>query len=226
MSATSWDVLKNFLMSGTPIQNLFSGRGVTHLFCIKQGIIILKNDGMKKHALFLNSHIDNLNRGVVWADKGWKYFFHYLNPEDKNGYGPYPNAKFECEYFFDKARYYWSKYKRSKSMFFLGAAVHLVQDLCVPHHSANAAFCGHTEYEKWVQEHFSCYEVSSDGVYNCNANSGSWVEHNANISRAYFPYVSLIRSRRSYDMATKILLPLAQRTTAGFLSFFLDSVTP
>ena len=84
MSATSWDVLKNFLMSGTPIQNLFSGRGVTHLFCIKQGIIILKNDGMKKHALFLNSHIDNLNRGVVLADKGWKYFFHYLNPEDKN----------------------------------------------------------------------------------------------------------------------------------------------
>lgn len=223
MAAASWSALKTFLTGGTPIQKLFSEKGVTHLFCNRQGITILKNDGKKKHALFLNSHVDNLNRGVIWADKGWKYFSHYLNPKVNNGYGPYTNAKLECEFFFNKAMYFWSNNNKKKAMFFLGAAAHLVQDLCVPHHSIGAAFCGHNEYEKWVQECYTSYGVASGGIYNYYEDPGDWVEHNANISRVYYPYVSFIRSIRSYDMATKVLLPLAQRTTAGFLSYFLES---
>lgn len=224
MAAASWSALKTFLTGGTPIQKLFSEKGVTHLFCNRQGITILKNDGKKKHAHILGNHIDNLNRGVIWADKGWKCFSHYLDPKGNNGYGPYPNAKLECNYFFDKAVYFWLNNKKKKSMFFLGAAAHLVQDLCVPHHSAGAAFSGHNEYENWVRDNISSYQVSSGGIYNFYANSGEWVEHNANISRVYYPYVSFIRSSRSYDMATKVLLPLAQRTTAGFFSYFFDSV--
>lgn len=224
MAATSWNSLKIFLAAGTPIQKLFSEKGITHLFCNRQGVKILKNDGKTAHALFLDNHIDILNRGVIWADQGWKYFSHYLDPKVNNGYGPYPNAKHECKHYFEKAMYLWFNNKKKKAMFYLGAAVHLVQDLCVPHHSVGAAFSGHNEYEKWVQSYYSSYEVSSGGIYNYNANSGDWVEHNANISRVYYPYVSFIRSKRSYDMATKVLLPLAQRTTAGFFSFFLESV--
>lgn len=216
------EALRTFFAGGTPLHNFFSEKGTTHLFCNRQGIKILKNDGKKKHALFLNSQIDNLNRGVIWADKGWKYFSHYLEPKVENGYGPYPNAKQECKYYFDKAMHFWSSNNIKKAMFFLGAAVHLVQDLCVPHHSAGTAFCGHKEYEKWVQGYYSSYEVLSGGIYNFYENAGEWVEHNANISRVYYPYVSFIRSRRSYDMSTKVLLPLAQRTTAGFLSYFLE----
>jgi phospholipase C len=223
LAVTSWDALKIFLGSGTPIQKLFSEKGVTHLFCNRQAIKILKNDGRIKHSLFFNNHIDNLNRGVIWADKGWKYFAHYLDPKENNGYGPYPNAKLECKYYFDKAMYFWANNKKKKSMFFLGAAAHLVQDLCVPHHSVGVAFCGHKEYEKWVKDNYTSYEALSGGIYNYYENSGEWVEHNANISRVYYPYVSFIRSSRSYDMATKVLLPLAQRTTAGFLAYFLES---
>lgn len=221
LTASSWEALKSIFSVGTPFQKIFSVKGDTHIFCNRQGIKILKNDGEKAHAFFLNRHIENLNRGVLWADKGWKYFFHYLDPKVNNGYGPFTDAKLECEFYFDKAMNFWSNNNKKKAMFFLGAAAHLVQDLCVPHHSAGAAFCGHTEYEKWVQEHFTSYEVGSGGIYNYYEDPGDWVEHNANISRVYYPYVSLIRSGRSYDMATKVLLPLAQRTTAGFLSYFL-----
>ena len=224
MAVASWETLKTIISAGIPLPKKSVGKGATHLFCNRQGIEILKNDGKRAQALFLSRYTDDLNRGVIWADRGWKYFFHYLNPKVNNGYGPYTNARLECEFYFDKAKYYWSRNNKKKAIFFLGAAVHLVQDLCVPHHSIGSAFCGHTEYEKWVQEHFTSYEVDSGGIYSSYESSGDWVEHNANISRVYYPYVSFIRSRRSYDMATKVLLPLAQRTTAGFLSSFLDEV--
>lgn len=205
------------------MQLILPKKGETHMFCNKQAVIILKNDGKLQQSIFFEKYINELNRGVIWADKGWKYFSHYLDPQANNGYGPYPNAKMECNYFYDKARYFWYHNKKKKSMFFLGAAAHLVQDLCVPHHSVGAAFCGHTEYEKWVQDNCVSYAVSSGGIYENHDNSGDWVEQNANISRAYYPYVSIIRTRRSYDMATKVLLPLAQRSTAGFLSYFLKN---
>ncbi len=32
-------------------------------------------------------------------------------------------------------------------MFYLGAALHLVQDMCVPHHSLGIIFDGHKEFE-------------------------------------------------------------------------------
>lgn len=204
------------------MQKFFSGKGETHIFCNRQAIQILRNDGKLQHSSFFDKYINELNRGVLWADKGWKNFAHYFDPVYGHGLGPWPNASLECQYFFEKALHFWVQKNKKRSVFFLGAAVHLVQDLCVPHHSRGIAFCGHNEYEMWVQENCNNFGVFSDGIY-CNyINPVEWVEHNAKISRMYFPYVSYIRSVSSYKMATKILLSLAQRSTAGFLSFFLD----
>jgi len=131
----------------------------------------------------------------------------------------------ECELFFDKAVHYWlAKNNKKKSLFYLGAAAHLVQDLCVPHHARGIAFNGHNEYEKWVQENSQSYMVYSKGKYINATSAGDWITHNAKISRIYFPYISGIYSISSYKMVTGILLPLSQRTTAGFFSYFLDTV--
>jgi len=218
----SWHAAKIILAAGTPIQRLLSGKNETHLFCNHQAILILQNDGYSSHARILSNHLELLNRGVAWADKGWKNFAHYLDPVSGIGLGPWPDARLECRNFFEKAMCYWRRGNKKKAFFFLGAAVHLVQDLCVPHHARGIAFCGHKEYERWVWENCLNYSVYSGGMYGGAPSPAGWVEINAKISRSYFPYVSSISSEASYKLATAALLPLAQRSTAGFFSFFLE----
>ncbi len=220
MGPTSWNALKLLLAAGTPIQKLVSGNGKTHLFCNQQALLILNNDGKNAYARFLNKYLGIINRGVMWADKGWKNFSHYFDPVEGLGWGPWPDARMECQFFFENALSYWRNGIIKKSLFYLGAAAHLVQDLCVPHHARGVAFNGHQEYESWVQNNYSHFCVKSNGVYNEASNPAEYIEANAKISRTYFPYVINDNSITSYKMATETLLPLAQRTTAGFFYFF------
>ena len=224
MGPASWNAVKFLLAAGTPIQRIVSGKGETHLFCNRQAVKILKKDGKIAYARLFNNYLEVINRGVLWADKGWKNFAHYFDPVAGQGLGPWPDARLECRYLFEKALKYWRRGNKKKSFFFLGAAAHLVQDLCVPHHARGIAFCGHQEYENWVKE--NCFDFSVDlaGQYNRASHPGEWVETNAKVARFYFPYVSDVSSLTSYRMATGVLLPLAQRSTAGFFAFFLDCV--
>lgn len=222
LNTTSWNAVKIVLAAGTPIQKLVFRKGETHLFLNKQALQVLKKDGKSSHAKTLNNYLEIINRGVLWADRDWKNFAHYFDPLSGIGYGPWPDARLECNDYFDKALVHWRHGNKKKAFFFLGAAAHLVQDLCVPHHARCIAFCGHQEYENWVQEKCYDYAVYSEGEYNVASSPSDWVERNARISRYYFPYVSNISSLTSYRMATGVLLPLAQRTTAGFFSFFLE----
>jgi len=215
-----WKVFKYILFAGNPIQKLISKTGDTHLFCNLQALNILKRDGENSFASISFDYIEFINRGTFWADKGWKNFSHYFNPSTQSGIKPWPDAKAECRDFFNLAVFHWLNGNKKKSFFFLGAAVHLVQDLCVPHHAKGTAFHGHSDYENWVQNNFNYFPASYDGLYKTFYDPGSWVEHNAIISFNYFPYVSYPCSHSSYAIATEILLPLSQKTTAGFFYYF------
>jgi phospholipase C len=222
MGPTSWNAVKLFLAAGTPIQKLVSVKGDTHLFCIKQALQILKNDGAKQYARNISNYIDLLNNGVLWADKGWKNFSHYFDPVVCQGFGPWPDARVEFDIFFNKALTHFKKGDKVKYYFYLGAALHLIQDLCVPHHAKGAAFSGHKEYEKWVLNNYNDYAVETGGIYRKFSNPGDWLLFNARFSRCYFPYVSDVSTDASYKLATSALLPLAQRSTAGFLKLAID----
>ncbi|OPX84279.1 MAG: Phospholipase C precursor [Pelotomaculum sp. PtaB.Bin104] len=223
LGPNSWHAAKIVLAAGSPIQRLVSGKGKTHLFCNQQAVLILQQDGRSIEANILGKYIEIIDRGVLWADKGWKNLAHYLDPTCGIGLGPWPDAKFECRDYYKKALCYWQHGNKRKALFFLGAAVHLVQDLCVPHHAKGIAFCGHQEYERWVRKNYFEFSVNKAGIYNVASNPAGWVEINAKIARCYFPYVTPVSSETSYRLATGTLLPLAQRSTAGFFSFFLEN---
>lgn len=225
MGPNSWNALKIFLAAGSPIQKLVAGKGDTHLFCINQALVILKNDGAIAYARNISNYMEFLNKGALWADKGWKNFSHYLDPVFSQGLGPWPDARLEFNNFFNKAVAYWKCGNKGKYYFYLGAALHLIQDVCVPHHAKRAVFSGHKEYENWVLNHYNKFGVDSGGIYNRFSNPSDWLLFNARLSRCYFPYVSDIATNTSYKMATSILLPLAQRSTAGFLKFAIDFTT-
>lgn len=224
MSQNSWAAVKMILAAATPIQKLVDrSRAATHVFCNEQAVKILDNDGNTKYAALLKSSLEILNRGTCWADKGWKCFAHYLDPVYCNGFGPWPHAAVECQMYFDGALDNWKKGNKKKSFFLLGAAVHLVQDLCVPHHARGVAFNGHQEYEKWVEEKRLNYAVYENGLYNISTLAGEWVFANARKVRAFYDILTASKQTPfNFGFVTSHVLPLAQRSSAGFFSMFLD----
>jgi len=162
-----------------------------------------------------------LENGVVWVDKGLKSACHYYDPDTGTGMWLWPNAAKKCAEFFYKSLNLWQRKKHAMAMFFLGAAIHLVQDVCVPHHAANKMFNCHLEYENWVEKRKENYKVDRGGIYEIYVKPEEWISENARLAKGYFHFVGN-STQGGYHKATEELLPRAQCTTAGFLLNFYN----
>ncbi|MDA8234518.1 MAG: zinc dependent phospholipase C family protein [Clostridia bacterium] len=223
-SKTIWTAARALLKVVGPVQKLVIKTGQTHNFCNQQAGIILEEDGRPEVAGIMKLYLPELNRGVHWADASWKSSGHFYDPQTKKGYGHWSDGSQECRLYYSLAAKHWRRDEPSKAMFYLGAAVHLVQDLCVPHHARGLLFDGHQEYENWAEAHCREFAVDKGGNYRTSANSEGWVVANAAISSDLLPRVNQSATESDYRKATAVLLPLAQRTTAGFMAFFYDRV--
>ncbi len=202
-----------------PLQYFLDSPGVTHVHCLDQAYIALENDGKKNVATLFKAHHSTLKKGLFWADRGWKNVNHFYSQPGKQGIIRWPGATTECQYYFNKAFASFPK-NVNKGMFFLGAALHLVQDMCVPHHSLGIVFDGHKEFETWATRNWHKFPVES-GMYLPFAHPAQWIDNNACVSGPLYPLVSLDGgcTEASYEKAAKILIPLTIATTAGFLDF-------
>lgn len=204
-------------------QRQFAPYSHTHDFCNKQAIEILKNDGFRREAVLLEQYLNDINAGVAWADQNWAYTSHYYNPFTGRGLRGWSTALESCTRFFWKAESCLSDSFWEKAFFYLGAAAHLVQDLCVPYHARNIILCGHQQYERWVAKRAKNYSVFSGGIYNeAYREPGDWVAANARISHNYINEVKS-PSTSGYHLATVQLLARTQRSTAGFFYYFLSN---
>jgi len=201
-----------------PVQGI-GGVSSTHPFINEQGRQILSNDGYSKAAQIFYLFADQLDKGVVWIDKGLKSAYHHYDPDTGTGMWLWPSAAEKCAEFFNKALKLWRNKKHALAMFFLGAAIHLVQDVCVPHHASCKAFNGHLEFEGWVEKRKDNYIVDSGGIYEISVKPEGWIAENARLAKDYYSLVAN-NSPEGYHRATEVLLTRAQRTTAGFLLHF------
>jgi len=196
------------------------GAGATHVFCNRQAIRILKNDGYTKASIMFGRFERELALGSKWADKGFKSFYHFYDTESGAGKWKWPKATQVCGLYSDKAAELWRKARFEDAMFYLGAATHLVQDMCVPHHACCVLTDGHNEYEEWAEENRDLYCAGEVGIYGQANKSGEWVYLNAAYSRKYIDLVRTGSPALDYHAATALLLPRAQQSTAGFWLWF------
>lgn len=211
---------KLVLTAVSPFQKLFDPPGITHEFCNQQAIKILHNDGFVHYAQFLAAYTKELTAGVYWADRGWRNVSHFFEPTTGKGLWQFATAMetFNSYYQESLANMYCKNYP--KAVFLLGVVAHFVQDLCVPHHARAKIFCGHKEYESWVQEHYKQYGVETNGAYFENTTIATQLLNNAIMAADLFAWVNLEQGNLRYHDATTLLLPQAQRATAGlFLKF-------
>jgi phospholipase C len=202
-----------------PLQYLLNTPGHPHIYSLEQAYRILEHDQKQKVTDFFEVYHIYLKKGLLWADRGWKNVCHYYSQPNKQGSVRWPDAAAECQYYFNKAISLLPK-DIFKGMFYFGAALHLVQDMCVPHHSMGVVFDGHMEFEKWATKNWYNFPVRV-GLYPSFTHPVQWIDYNAKISAPLYPLVSIENgcSRATYTLAAKTLIPLSISSTAGFLDF-------
>lgn len=204
-----------------PFQRFCDQVRPTHAFLNGEALDILRRDGLRAEAAFLENYRSELDAGNYWADAGWKNVTHMYDPLTGLGFGAWPNATEACTTYWAEAMRAWRRREFSVAAFHLGAACHIVQDLCVPHHAAARLFSGHVAFENLAARRFHRYSVRRGGLYHVAATPAEWVAANAREARSYLCMVTPPHRLGEPELALADLLPLAQRTTAGFLAQFL-----
>ncbi|CUH96471.1 hypothetical protein P22_2561 [Propionispora sp. 2/2-37] len=207
----------------SPLQGILDSPGVTHEFCNRQAVTILTEDGLERCAAFFNCYLQQLNAGVYWADSGWKNISHYFEPVTAKGLWKFKSAMEEFRIYYQQALQWMDKQNPGRAVFFLGAAAHLLQDLCVPHHARSKLFGGHKDYEQWAEKHHADYAITMNGRYEELQNPQLGLLKNALIAADLWEWVNETATGDSYHRATAILLPLAQASTAGLLHKFFEA---
>jgi Zinc dependent phospholipase C. len=209
-----------FLTAVSPLQGMLDRPGITHEFCNRQALQILRNDGFTRYADFLQQYQQELNRGVYWADEGWKNIHHYYEPCSGRGLWHFAGALDNFAAYYRMALYALRQGDQSRAAFFIGAAAHLVQDVCVPHHARAKLLDGHKHYEVWAANRYADYAVAAQGVYGEGREPGWLLTVNAGAAADFLDLVTGEAGEPGYHRATTVLLPMAQRATAGLLARF------
>ncbi|MDE0803514.1 MAG: hypothetical protein OSA99_09340 [Acidimicrobiales bacterium] len=143
---------------------------------------------------------------------------------------------------FDEAVRLWKADDRGNAVYWLGAALHLVQDSCVPQHGWFGVGVYHHDYEKWVRDNQDGLAVADAGIYRSDFRVGGghggddwsssrargWADecaHRAfeNLPAASHPYPSN-PNPNDLQWATANHVADVQRMSAGFIVFFFDTV--
>ncbi|TET91358.1 MAG: PKD domain-containing protein [Methanomassiliicoccales archaeon] len=210
----------------------------THQFIFDQAVTILANDGFSDLTSFIEgAYLEQLKWGSVRADDTlWDSREHYMDPFSHEGLLGFKSAGQLAGEKFSLAVSYWASGNKLEAMYNLGWSAHMVADLTVPHHARLTFLDYHSEYEQWVLDHQNDYAVNSGGIYifgiylpdhyEVESDPFDWVDYNSHKSYELFEYVNGPDGQddNDYGHAASILLPRAQRTTAGYLLMFFKTV--
>lgn len=196
-----------------------------HKFINVNALKILRNDKFYSEYHFFNNHIHEINKGAVWADQDYKSSNHFYNPFKRKGlYGRKDAMDLGIDYYYN-ALGLWKIGDINKSMFYLGAALHIIQDMTVPQHANIRLLDNHRQYETYIKRTYEYVEEFKikEGTYLLDSIE-DYIRFNTRVAiriNKHFKNISHEESR--FYRIAKCGLPLAQRTTAGaMVTFYSD----
>ncbi len=197
-----------------------------HVFINKQAFEILRNDGHEEAYRFFEPYFENINEGSVWADQDFRSREHFYNPFTGQGLYGCKSSKQRFQKYYEYALVHWDCCDHEKAMFYLGAAIHLIQDSTIPQHGNVNLLKSHRKYEQWiikVHDDFGHYEIRDGGIY--DKNPYNYIDENARTAIRSYSRYSLIRNPQDkFFHIANVTFPLAQKTTSGCLLNFYKTV--
>ncbi|MDD3168100.1 MAG: hypothetical protein PHC91_01375 [Eubacteriales bacterium] len=120
----------------------------------------------------------------------------------------------------------YKKQDMATSMFYIGAALHLIQDVTIPQHVNIRLLEDHRQFENFVKRSYENVDAfqAHHGAYLLSSLE-NYMKFNARIALKIYKQFNHIKDDESrYYRITKCTLPLAQRTTAGAMILFYRQV--
>ncbi|MGO1469449.1 MAG: zinc dependent phospholipase C family protein [Tissierella sp.] len=197
-----------------------------HKFINVQGLEILKNDKYFKEYSFFSQYIDSMNEGAVWTDQDFKSSHHFYDPSKNRGMYGRKSALDVGLGYYEKAVTLWNDDKDKESLFYLGAALHIIQDMTVPQHINIRLLDKHRQYENYIKRTYRYIDIFKvDKGINIKNSYEDYIDFNAWASKKiYKKYKDIKDSDKRYYLFAKFGLPLAERTTAGAMLLFYREI--
>ncbi|WP_105615727.1 zinc dependent phospholipase C family protein [Vallitalea okinawensis] len=196
-----------------------------HVFNNIQALEVLRKFNYSKEYNLLNDYLSFINKGSIWADQDFRSINHFYSPNKKRGLFGHSNALNLASDYYDKASYFWRINDKDLSMFYLGACVHVIQDVTIPQHVTIRLLSKHRHYENFVKYTYdliSEYKATEKPIF--LKSPEEYIQYNA--KRAYYvgwKLRPLEDDKLRFHKQTLYSLPLAQRTTAGVFLMFLNA---
>lgn len=129
--------------------------------------------------------------------------------------------------YYSKALNLWRYGDQKKSMFYLGAAIHIVQDMTVPQHANIRLLDDHHQYESFVKKAYKNLEgFNNDKSPYILDTIGDYIRFNTRVSlKVYRRFKNIKENECRYFRTVKCTLPLAKRTTAGVMLLFYNDIS-
>ena len=199
-----------------------------HLFIQNNALDMLKNSGYKNEYRFFKEYLTQMNQGLVWADQDFKSYHHFYNPiEGKGKYGYEENAMTVAVNYYNKALKYFKEDNFSKSMFFFGAACHIIQDLTIPQHAKGRLLDNHRQFEVYVKENYKKIKRFKSGDIPLILDSiEEYADHNSmHALNIDYMYKNINDINTKFYLTAVKSLTLSQKSTAGcMIMFFKDLI--
>ncbi|WP_236912406.1 zinc dependent phospholipase C family protein [Clostridium sp. Cult1] len=179
-----------------------------------------------KNIFFFKSYIQDINEGAVWADQDFKSSNHFYNPYKKRGLYGRKNAMDLGVDYYSKATELWTKGEFNKSLFYLGAALHIIQDMTIPQHANIRLLNNHHQYEVYVNRTYDYIDAFQVDKGACLLDSiEDYIRFNARVAiKIYKKFNMISKDEERFYRIARCGIPLAKRTTAGAMVMFYNNI--
>lgn len=179
---------------------------------------------IKEYNLF-NTYMDSINKGAVWADQDFRSSNHFYNPFKKRGlFGRKSAMDLAIDYYSKSIELFPKNIK--KSMFYLGAAAHIIQDMNVPQHANIRLLDDHRQYESFVKKNYK-HSINFDKdltPYFLDSIS-DYVRFNSRMAlKIYNKFQNIKEDEERFMRVTKCIIPLSIRTTTGLMLLYYKEI--
>ena len=186
--------------------------------------ILLFNNLNDIHNFFSKYYIDLMD-GSVWADQDFRSSSHLYNPYTKKGLYGRNSAMEVTKIYYNDAITYYKNNKINKSIFYLGATLHIIQDMTVPHHASVDLLKKHKKLESYIRKTYLSnipnYENLSPHIFSKIAH---YIDYNGKKSLEIYSDALELHEEGKHLHISNNILPLAKRSTAGCMIKFYNDV--
>jgi phospholipase C len=227
VESTYGKALRGLMFAVNPVKKaMLKTHCTVHKFINLQAMQILINEDYKEQHKFYKKYVKAINAGVVWADQDFKSSNHFYHFKEGKGLYGFSDALTECRKYYNKALNYAEAGDFEKSLFYFGAACHLVQDATVPQHVNNKLLKSHRQFELWIISRLmNDYTFTAERGIKRYDTLKEYIVNNAVIANStHIKYRDVkIIEERYHKIATDILRE-AQVTTAGVMLDFYEDI--